>query len=311
MSQMKKILVTGGAGAIGSNLVKALLQQPDVEITVIDNLSSGLITNVADGVNFLEGDISDHHLVNEVMGSSFCEIYHLAGFFANQNSCEHPIDDFRTNALGTVLLLDAATRQTELQTFLFTSTSSIESDLKTGLSKGFSTPYMTSKYVGELYSRYYQQIEKLPVRVIRYFNCYGPGEYPGKYRNVIINFISRALKGKSLVITGDGSETRDFTFVDDIVSGTIAVARSPKTIGFIYNIGTGVETRILDLATKINRLTGNKAPLKFLPRRSWDKTLRRNADITLAREHVGYSPTVDLETGLKKTIEWYKSKTNG
>lgn len=303
---MKHILVTGGAGAIGSNLVAALSREQGASVTVLDNGSSGRFAAVPKSARLVRGDVADGRLLDRVLREPFSEIYHLAAFFANQNSCDHPLDDFRTNALGTILLLDKASRLKSLKVLLFASTSSLKGDLDVGLAEGFSTPYMTSKFVGELYGCYFRRVHRLPLKTVRYYNCYGPGEFPGRYRNVIINFIDLALRGKSLPITGEGKETRDFTFVGDIVSGTLAVARSKRTKDLVYEIGTGKETRIVELARAINRLTGNGAPLRFVAQRSWDKTLRRRADFSLARRHAGYRPTVDLETGLRRTIEWYK-----
>ena len=303
---MKRILVTGGAGAIGSNLVAALSREQGASVTVLDNGSSGRFASVPKSARLVRGDVADEKLLGKVLREPFSEIYHLAAFFANQNSCDHPLDDFRTNALGTALLLEGALRLKSLKVLLFASTSSLKGDLDAGLAEGFSTPYMTSKFVGELYGRYLRRVHRLPFKTVRYYNCYGPAEFPGRHPNALINFIDLALRGKSLPITGEGRETRDFTFVDDIVAGTLAVARSKKTKDLVYEIGTGKETRIVDLARAINRLTGNAAPLRFVEQRSWDKTLRRRADFSLARRHAGYRPTVDLEAGLKRTIEWYK-----
>jgi nucleoside-diphosphate-sugar epimerase len=305
MSRPKRILVTGGAGAIGTNLVRRLLTE-GAEVTVVDNLTSGHESNVHDGVTFVRGDISDAAVIDDLFKTSYNEIYHLAAFFANQNSCEFPLKDFRTNAWGSMLLFEAAQQQKELQTFLYASTSSIDTELKAGLEQGFSTPYMTSKYVGELYARYYIRAAGLPIRVVRYFNCYGPGEYPGRYRNVIINFIDKALRGESLTITGDGSETRDYTFVDDIVAGTLAVARAPHAASPVYEIGTGRETSVLDLARLINEFTGNDAAITFSPRRSWDRTMRRRANTELTQRDTGYVASVAFEDGLRRTVDWYK-----
>lgn len=312
--RFKRILVTGGAGAIGGNLVRALLKDPRASVVVVDNLTSGRRDNLPENgerFEFIQGDVADAALMKEVMGRPFAEIYHLAAFFANQNSCDHPVDDFRSNALGTLLLLDAARFQPELETLLFASTSCLAQEIGDAAEHGFSTPYMASKFVGEIYARYYRRVHDLPLRLVRYFNAYGPGERPGRYRNVIINFIDRALKGEPLVVTGTGRETRDFTFVEDIVAGTIAVARSKQTAGKLYDIGTGRETKIKDLAAAINKLTENPAPLRLVERRGWDKTLRRRANVFPARKDAGFSAKTRLEAGLKKTVDWYRALSSG
>ena len=302
---MRHILVTGGLGTVGSGLTAVLAAEKGTAVTVLDDGSSGA-NAVPRGVRLVRGDVADERLLDRVLRTPFREIYHLAAFFANQNSCDHPLRDFRTNALGTVLLFEKAARLKGLKTVLFASTSSMQGDLDAGLDEGFSTPYMASKFVGELYGRFFRRTTRLPLRVVRYYNGYGPGELPGRYRNVIINFIDLSLRGKPLPITGDGSETRDFTYVDDLVAGSLKVARSPRTLKGYYPIGTGRETRIRDLAAAINRLTGNTAGLRRLPRRAWDRSMRRRADLGPARRDAGYRPTVALEEGLRRTIEWYR-----
>lgn len=305
---MKRVLVTGGAGAIGGNLVSALVREGS-RVVVLDNLTSGHKENLPAGIRFIKGDVGDEKTVARVLKPGFDEIYHLAAFFANQNSCDFPLKDFRANALGTVHMLEGASRMRGLKTFVFASTSSLTGDLDAGLAEGFSTPYMTSKFTGELYCRYYRRLSAVPVRIVRYYNCYGPGEWPGRYRNVIINWIDRVMKGEPLTITGDGRETRDFTFVDDIVAGTLAVARSKKTGGpRVYPIGTGRETSIKTLAALVQDACGREVEVRFTPRRGWDKTLRRRADIRPARRDAGCSPRVGLEDGLRRTVAWYRGR---
>jgi nucleoside-diphosphate-sugar epimerase len=303
---MRSALVTGGAGAIGGNLVSALVRE-GCRVTVLDDLTSGHRENLPKGVRFVKGDVGDEKTVARVLKPGFDEIYHLAAFFANQNSCDFPLKDFRANALGTVHMLEGASRMRGLKTFLFASTSSLTGDLDAGLAEGFSTPYMASKFTGELYCRYYRRISAVPVRTVRYYNCYGPGEWPGRYRNVIVNWIERIMKGQPLTITGDGRETRDFTFVDDIVAGTLAVARSKRTLGpRVYPIGTGRETSIKTLAAMIQEACGREVDVRFTPRRGWDKTLRRRADGRLTRRDAGWSPKIGLEDGLRRTVAWYR-----
>ena len=305
---MKRALVTGGAGARGGNLVSALVRE-GCRVTVLDNMTSGHKENLPKGVRFIKGDVGDERTVSRILKPGFDEIYHLAAFFANQNSCDFPLKDFRANALGTMHMLEGASRMRGLKSFLFASTSSLTGDLDAGLSEGFSTPYMASKFTGELYCRYYRRIAAVPVRTVRYYNCYGPGEWPGRYRNVIINWIERVTKGEPLTITGDGRETRDFTFVDDIVAGTLAVARSKKTAGpRVYPVGTGRETSIKTLAAMIQEACGRTVEVRFTPRRGWDKTLRRRADNRLTRRDAGWSPKVGLEDGLRRTVAWYRDR---
>jgi len=158
--------------------------------------------------------------------------------------------------------------------------------------------------VGELYCNYFHDYYGLPVAIARYFNVYGPGEVPGKYRNVIPNFIWWALHKQPLPITGTGEETRDFTFVEDIVDGTLRMGVVKEAVGEAINLASETETRVIDLANWINELAGNDAGIVFKPRRDWDKVVKRRASIDKARKLLGYEPKTDIKTGLKKTYEW-------
>jgi nucleoside-diphosphate-sugar epimerase len=158
--------------------------------------------------------------------------------------------------------------------------------------------------VGELYCNYFYDYYGLPVAISRYFNVYGPGEVPGKYRNVIPNFVWWALHKQPLPITGSGEETRDFTFVEDIVDGTLRMGVVKEAVGEAVNLASETETRVIDLANWINELVGNDAGVVFRPRRDWDKVVKRMASIEKARKILGYEPKTNMKTGLKKTYEW-------
>jgi len=166
------------------------------------------------------------------------------------------------------------------------------------------TPYQINKLVGELYCNYFYDYYKLPVAVARYFNVYGPGEVPGKYRNVIPNFTWWAMYKEPLPIAGTGEETRDFTFVEDIVDGTLRMGGVKEAVGEAVNLASETETRVVDLANWINELAGNEAGIVFGPRRDWDKVVKRRASIEKASKILGYEPKVDIRTGLKRTYEW-------
>jgi nucleoside-diphosphate-sugar epimerase len=166
------------------------------------------------------------------------------------------------------------------------------------------TPYQINKLVGELYCNYFYNYYKLPVAIARYFNVYGPGEVPGKYRNVIPNFIWWALHKLLLPITGTGEETRDFTFVEDIVDGTLRMGVVKEAVGEAVNLASETETRVIDLANWIIELTGNETKIVFRPRRDWDKVVKRRASIEKARKILGYEPKTDIKMGLKETYEW-------
>jgi nucleoside-diphosphate-sugar epimerase len=161
--------------------------------------------------------------------------------------------------------------------------------------------------LGELYTNYFYNLYNLPTVNARFFNSYGPGEVPGRYRNVIPNFMFWAIKGQALPITGTGDETRDFTYVGDIVNGLLAMAYSEEAIGEAFNLAAGREIRIKDLAEWINDLTGNDAGMDFKERRDWDKKSRLLASIKKAQTVLKYKPAMDFKKGLKITHEWFKS----
>jgi UDP-glucose 4-epimerase len=169
------------------------------------------------------------------------------------------------------------------------------------------TPYAATKLLGEQYAKIWSQKKNFTVKVVRIFNSYGPNEFPGKYRNVIPKFFEKALNGESLNILGDGTETRDFTYVTDVVNGLLLAASTENDEFGIYNIGSGIGTRILDLAQQINLITGNQTPITFAPRRNWDHILHRVSDISLAKKNLNFLPLVTLSDGLQKTFEWFTS----
>lgn len=305
----KAMLVTGGAGAIGCNLVKRLADS-GTKTVVIDNLSSGYIDNIAKSKNvvFIKGDIVNNSNLEKVFSYNIVGVFHLAANFANQNSVDHPKKDLQTNVLGTLKLLEYAIRK-KIDKFIYISSSCVYGDKLPALKENFldlkhDTPYSISKLTAEKYVSFFNNYYGLKTCILRYFNVYGPGEMPGRYRNVIPNFFYKAIKGESVTITGTGEETRDFTFVGDVVTATVNVLEASGAVGEIFNIGSGIETNILTLANKINDIAGNKARIVFKKRRSWDNVLKRKADITKAKNVLGHKISVGLDEGLLETYKW-------
>lgn len=307
----KKVLVTGGAGQIGSALVKELLGQ-GAKVTVLDNLSSGsnLISNLPRHRNmeFLLGSVTEDMMLAKAFGKRPEIVFHLAALFANQNSVDHPRDDLLVNGMGTLKVLQFAQKY-GAKRVVFSSSSCVYGNKTIALSEknndfDLETPYAITKLLGEKYCTYFHERCGLETVILRYFNTYGPGEYPGKYRCVIPNFICLAIKGKPLPITGSGRETRDFSFNLDTVRGTMLAGEKKKAAGEVFNIGSGKETSILELARKINGLAGNKAGMEFVPRREWDSIQKRVASISKAGKILGYRPKHSLDEGLKRTYEW-------
>lgn len=308
----KRILITGGAGCIGSNLTKALIKGA-ATILVLDDLSAAYKWNipVAPNVHFIKGSV----LNEEVLGSVFSQkpdfVFHLAAHFANQNSVDHPEPDLMVNGMGTLKVLQNAHR-TGVQRFVYASSGcgvyGLDSKVpfkEHDISISLHTPYQVTKLLGELYTNYFYNLYHLPVVNARFFNVYGPGEVPGKYRNVIPNFFFWAMNGKALPITGDGSETRDWTFVDDIVAGLLAMGVRQEAVGEAINLGSGVEHQVIELANIVNSLTKNQAGVKYVARRDWDVKTHLRSSITKARRLLGYNPGTRFEEGLREVHEWF------
>jgi UDP-glucose 4-epimerase len=307
------VLVTGGAGAIGSNLTRALAEA-GTRVIVLDDLSSAERWNVPSlpGVLFVEGDVLDEVKLKRVFFERPRIVYHLAAFFANQNSVDHPEKDLMVNGMGTLRLLEYSVF-TGVERFVYASSgcsiygSSAPLPLREEfMSLHLSTPYQITKMLGELYCNFFYNHYGLKVVKPRFFNSYGPGEVPGQYRNVIPNFIYWALKGQPLPITGTGEETRDFTYVGDIVDGLLRAGVMESAIGQEFNLASGVETRIVDLANAINEITGNPAGIRWAERRKWDTKSRLLASVDRARELIGYNPSTPFGEGLRHTIQWFR-----
>jgi len=309
----KVVLITGGAGAIGSNLSRAL-GELGAKVIILDDLSSSEIWNIPSlpEVLFVEGDILDEVKLKRVFFERPLTVFHLAAFFANQNSVDHPERDLMVNGMGTLRLLEYSLLA-GVERFIYASSGcsiyGSESPLplrEEFMSMHLSTPYQITKMLGELYCNFFYNHYGLKVVKPRFFNSYGPGEVPGQYRNVIPNFIYWAMKGLPLPITGTGEETRDFTYVGDIVDGLLRAGAMESAIGKEFNLASGKETRIIDLANMINQATGNRAGISFAQRRKWDTKSRLLASIERAKELIGYEPRVPFEEGLQHTIEWFR-----
>jgi nucleoside-diphosphate-sugar epimerase len=311
----KVILVTGGAGSIGSNLTRALAELNARAVIVLDDLSAGYLWNVPSlpNVLFVKGSVTDEMSLKRVFNEKPDIVYHLAAFFANQNSVDYPERDLSVNGLGTLRLFEYA-HMANIERIVYASSgcsiygSSAPLPLKEEfMSMQLTTPYQITKMLGELYANFFHHHHNLRVVKTRFFNSYGPGEVPGQYRNVIPNFIFRALRGESLPFTGNPTATRDFTYVDDIVDALLRAGFFERAIGQEMNIASGAETRILDMAARVNELTHNEAGIIEAPKRTWDTKNRLLASIDRARDILGYDPKMSFDDGLNRTIAWFKA----
>jgi UDP-glucose 4-epimerase len=311
----KTVLITGGAGAIGSNLSRVLAGLRTRQVIILDDLSASYEWNVPSlpNVLFVKGSVTDEVDLKRVFNLRPEVVFHLAAFFANQNSVDYPQRDLMTNGLGTLLVFQYA-QMCSVKRVVYASSgcsiygSSAPLPLKEDfMSMHLTTPYQITKMLGELYANFFFHHFGLPVVKTRFFNSYGPGEVPGQYRNVIPNFIFWALSGLPLPFTGTGEETRDFTYMMDIVDAILRAGYFEQAIGQEMNIASGREVNILQLANQINDLTGNTAGVKQASPRVWDTKQRLLASIERSRNILGYEPKMPFDAGLEMTIEWFRT----
>ncbi len=318
------ILVTGGAGFVGGNLVRYLLNGDVAQIHVVDNLLSAERTNVPDDarLRFTEGSIADDGILAEVI-DEYDYIFHLATYHGNQSSIHNPLADHENNQLTTLKLFERVRNHRRLRKLVYSSAGCAVAE-KTfdqahatqedaPISLQMDSPYSISKIVGEFYAVYYYNHHNLPIVRARFQNVYGPGEILGAgqwrgtpatvWRNVTPTFIFKALQHEALPVEGGGVATRDFIFVEDIVRGLMLCA-AQGIPGDVYNLASGVETSILQLATLVNEFTGNITPLQLLPRRDWDHSGKRFGSPVKAKTQLGFGAQVTLRDGLLKTVDW-------
>lgn len=308
---MSRLLITGGMGAIGKNVAAAAINK-GFDVVVLDDFSSAGGGTLDKKVKVHKGSVEDHALVEKLLKDSVEYVIHLAALFANQNSVDNPRADLSTNGLGSLNVAQMSA-QVKIKRVVYASSSCVYENSNGALSEtsevgGFDTPYALTKYLGEKYFELYGQLDELDYSIVRIFNSYGPYEFPGKYRNVIPNFLKLAMNRKPLPILGTGSETRDFTYVTDIAEGILLALMTPEAKGEVFNLGNGKETSVIELANAINEITGNPAGVEFHERRNWDHVTKRLSNIDKASAVLKYSPEVPFETGLANTYEWLKAE---
>lgn len=306
----KKILVTGGAGFVGSNLVKTLIEKHKSKVTVIDDLFTGNLSHLKElDIEFIQGSVEDADLMLECTKGKDV-VFHLAArniIISNKN----PREDLGVNVVGSFNVYDACLKN-RVERVVYSSTSSIYGNptsipVSEDDRKSFLSFYSASKFSGEVYAKAFYEVLDLPVTIIRYSNVYGYNQAPSNpYCGVIGKFIDMALTNKPLKIHGDGEQTRDFTFIDDAVQATIAAAIYEKGIGNIYNIGTGVETSVNNLANLIINIVGSQSTIEHIDKRDIDNIRRRVVNIERTRHDLKYQPLTTMKDGLAKTVKWYK-----
>lgn len=309
----KTILVTGGAGAIGGNLCRKFSELNAKKVIILDDLSSSYEWNIpkAKNIMFIQGSILDDEMLKRAFKEKPDYVFHLAAHFANQNSVDNPEVDLMVNGMGILKVLEYA-QLVDIKRFVYSSSGcgvyGLDSKMpfeEHDTSISLHTPYQVTKLIGELYTNYFHNLYGLPIANARFFNVFGPGEVPGRYRNVIPNFFYWAINGEPLPITGDGTETRDWTYVDDIISGLLAMGIREEAIGEAFNLGSAKEHRVIDMANMVNKLAGNKAEIMYAERRNWDVKCKLLSSVDKAKRVLGYQPKMAFEDGLKNVHQWF------
>lgn len=308
------VVVTGGGGAIGSNLTAELLDYDVAEIVILDDFSSGYrwLVPESEAVTIIEGSVLDEEQLKRAFNKNPDYVFHLAAHFANKNSVDHPVTDLRVNGMGTLKVLQYA-HLTDVSRFVYASSGCgvYGGDAEIPYSEDdftirHDTPYQITKQLGEMYTYYFHTLYDLPIANARFFNSFGPGEVPGKYRNVIPNFFYWAKQGQELPITGDGTETRDWTYVGDIVDGMLRMAVVDEAVGEPFNLATGNDTQVIEMAEKINERVDNTAGVDYVGRRDWDNKAQIVGSIEKSQRILGHEPGTDFVAGLDKVHDWFE-----
>lgn len=320
----QSVLVVGGAGFVGSNLCRMLLEHEPRSLLIVDNLLSADISNVPrrPNVRFLPGSIADDRIL-ESLPRDLDTVFHLACFHGNQSSIADPIADHDNNTLTSLKLFDRLKGFDRLEKVVYSAAgcavaektfdeaSATSEDAPVSLFH--DSPYSISKLIGELYGNYYFLRHGLPFVTARFQNVYGPREILGAgrwrgtphtiWRNVMPTFIWHALNRQALPVENGGIATRDFIYVEDLACGLVACALKGDP-GQAYNLASGAETSILDLATLINELAGNPTPIDLKPARDWDRSGKRFGDPAKSRRELGFEAKTSLRDGVARTVAW-------
>jgi UDP-glucose 4-epimerase len=311
---MTTYLVTGGAGFIGSNIVARLVKEEGSKVKVLDNFSTGKLENIAqflDKIELIKGDLTNFNIVKKALKDvDYC--LHQAALPSVERSVNDPLLSNEVNITGTLNILIAA-RDLGVKRVIYASSSAIYGDTpvlpkREDMKPSPLSPYALTKLTGEEYCRLFYSIYGLPTISLRYFNVFGPNQDPtSTYAAVIPKFITVMLTGKAPTIYGDGGQSRDFTFVENVVEANILATESNEGIGQTFNIACGQRVTINELAKNIAKILNTDVkPIHVEPRAG---DVRHSlADISKAQNLLGYEPQVGFEEGLSRTVQWYKNR---
>ncbi len=306
-----RYLVTGGAGFIGSNIVDELVRRGH-QVTVLDDLSAGKESNLAavrGKIDLRIGTITDLATVQSAChGVEY--VIHLAARTSVPRSVQNPVETNHVNIDGTLNVLVAA-RDAKVRRFIYAASSSAYGETPTlpkteAMQPNPISPYGITKYVGELYTQVFGRVYGLENVCVRYFNVFGPRQDPtSQYSGVLSRFMLAVIEGQPLVVYGDGEQSRDFTFIENIVDETLRACEAKGASGMVFNGGTGARITLNQVLKLLEKVTGKKIQAKYDPPRPGD-IRDSQADVSLARKELGYDPRVHFEQGLQRTWEWYK-----
>jgi nucleoside-diphosphate-sugar epimerase len=307
-----RYLVTGGAGFIGSNTVDELVRRGH-SVVVLDDLSSGREDNLAEirnKITFIKGSITDIEVVRKVMHEAEY-VLHLGARTSVPRSVKDPLETNKINIEGTLNVLVAA-KELKVKRVVFAASSSAYGETPTlpkteAMQPQPISPYGVTKYVGELYCQTFGRCYGLENVALRYFNIFGPRQDPGSpYSGVLAKFCTAFLEDVQPLVFGDGEQTRDFTYVDNAVQANLLACEAPNASGKVFNVGVGGRVSLNEVLRELAKITGKTLAAKYEPPRDGD-IRDSQADISEARETLGYDPQVSFEEGLARTFEWYRS----
>jgi len=303
-------LVTGGAGFIGSAISRALLSRGD-RVRILDNFSTGRrsnLTEIAKDIDLIEGDVRDEAALAKALADVEV-VYHEAAIPSVPRSLVDPLGSHDSNATATLKLLNQA-KKSGVRRVVYAASSSAYGDTPVlpkveTMSPAPLSPYAVAKLTGEYYLQVYAGAYGLETVSLRYFNVFGPRQDPAsEYAAVIPRFITAALEGKGVTIYGDGTQSRDFCFIDNTVAANLAAAHVPGASGKVFNVACGTATSLNEVVKQLEPLLGHPIPVTYAPRRVGD-VMHSLADIELAKTVLGYTSAVSFSEGLRKTLEWY------
>jgi len=306
-----RYVVTGGAGFIGSNIVDELVRRGE-SVVVVDDLSAGKEDNLAESrnkISFIKGSINDIEAVRRSMHEADY-VVHLAARTSVPRSVKDPLETNRVNIEGTLNVLLAA-RDAKVKRVVLAASSSAYGETPTlpkieSMQPEPISPYGVTNYACELYAQMFGRVYGLQNVSLRYFNVFGPRQDPSSpYSGVLSKFCTAFLEGTEPVVYGDGEQTRDFTYIDNVVQATLLACEAPAASGRVSNVGTGERTSLNQTLELLREISGNKLEAKYEAAREGD-IRDSQADITLGRELLGYHPTVDFPEGLRRTFAWYR-----